>query len=61
VAINSLPDTLDYIIWPFMDFGVFITIPLLIIVALVMKRLRLVIAMAVGGMGVDSLPSPPRT
>jgi membrane-associated phospholipid phosphatase len=52
MAIKSLPDTLQYIIWPFMQFGVFITIQLLIIVALVMKRLRLAIAMALGGIGV---------
>jgi membrane-associated phospholipid phosphatase len=52
-AINSLPDTLFYIIWPFMHFGVFITI--LIIVALVMRRVRLAIVIAFGGIGVNFL------
>jgi hypothetical protein len=48
MAINALPDTLYSIIWPFMQCGVFITI--LILVALVMRRVRL--AIALGGVGV---------
>jgi len=35
-----------------MQFGVFVTIPILIVVALVMRRTRLAAAMAIGGIGV---------
>lgn len=51
-AINSLPDWLYVPIWPFMQFGVFITIPILVIVAVVLRRYRVAIALAVGGVGV---------
>lgn len=52
VAINSLADWLYYAIWPFMQFGVFVTIPILVVIALVMRRVRLAAAMAIGGVGV---------
>jgi undecaprenyl-diphosphatase len=52
VAINSLTDWLYYAIWPFMQFGVFLTIPILVVIALVMRRVRLAAAMAIGGVGV---------
>ena len=51
-VINGLPDFLYFAIWPFMQFGVFVTIPILIVVALVMRRTRLAAAMAIGGIGV---------
>jgi membrane-associated phospholipid phosphatase len=51
-AINSLPDQLYYAIWPFMQFGVFLTIPVLVVVALLLRRFRLATAMAVAGGGV---------
>ena len=52
VAINSLPDWLYVFIWPFMQYGVFLTIPVLSIIALVMRRVRLAISMAIAGVGV---------
>ena len=51
-AINSLPDWLYYGIWPFMQFGVFVTIPILVVVALLFRRFRLAAAMAIAGVGV---------
>ena len=51
-VINGLPDALYFGIWPFMQFGVFLTIPILIVVALVLRRFRLAAAMAIGGIGV---------
>jgi hypothetical protein len=55
VAINSLADWPYYAIWPFMQFGVFVAIPILVVIALVMRRVRLAAAMAIGGVGVDIL------
>jgi len=46
---NQLPDALRPLVWPFMQFGTFITIPLLTVVALAIRRWRLGIAMAVAG------------
>ncbi len=51
-AVNSLPDQLYYVIWPFMQFGVFLTIPVLVVIALLFRRFRLAAAMAVAGGGV---------
>ena len=48
----ACPMSLYFGIWPFMQFGVFATIPILIVVALVMRRTRLAAAMVVGGIGV---------
>ena len=50
--VNGLPDFLYPGIWPFMQFGVFVTIPILIVVALLMRQTRLAVAMAIGGIGV---------
>lgn len=33
LAINSLPDFLYVVIWPFMQYGVFLTIPVLAVIA----------------------------
>ena len=52
VAINSLTDRFYCAIWPFMQFGAFLTIPILVVIALVMRRVRLATAMAIGGVGV---------
>ena len=51
-AINSWPDVLYVVIWPFMQYGVFVTIPILVIVAMVVRRYRLAVAMAFAGFGV---------
>jgi undecaprenyl-diphosphatase len=51
-AINGLPDALYIVIWPFMQYGVFVTIPILTLVALLLRRVRLALAMAVAGVGV---------
>jgi len=52
VAVNSLPNALYYLIWPFMQYGVFLTIPVLIVIALTLRRVRLAAAMAIAGIGV---------
>jgi glycosyltransferase 2 family protein len=51
-AINSLPDALYVVIWPFMQYGVFLTIPILVVVAVIVHRYRLAGAMALAGLGV---------
>jgi glycosyltransferase 2 family protein len=50
--INSWPDVLYVMIWPFMQYGVFLTIPILVVVAVVVRRYRLAVAMAFAGFGV---------
>ena len=40
------------VIWPFMQYGVFLTIPVLTVVAVVLRRYRLAAAMAISGVGV---------
>lgn len=50
--INSWPDVLYVVIWPFMQYGVFVTIPILVVVAIVFHRYRLAVAMAFAGFGV---------
>jgi len=51
-AVNSLSDRFNVVIWPFMQYGVFITIPLLVVVALLFRRLRLAAGMAIAGVTV---------
>jgi undecaprenyl-diphosphatase len=51
-AVNGLPDALGPVIWPFMQYGVFLTIPVLSAVALLFRRIRLAVAMALAGVGV---------
>jgi putative heme transporter len=51
-AVNGLPNALRPVIWPFMQYGVFLTIPVLVVVALLLRRVRLAAAMAVAGVGV---------
>jgi undecaprenyl-diphosphatase len=50
--VNSWPDVLYVVIWPFMQYGVFVTIPILVVVAMVVRRYRLALAMAIAGFGV---------
>jgi uncharacterized membrane protein YbhN (UPF0104 family)/membrane-associated phospholipid phosphatase len=51
-AVNGLSDSLQPVIWPFMQYGVFVTIPVLCVLALILRRVRLAIAMAIAGVGV---------
>jgi glycosyltransferase 2 family protein len=51
-AINSWPNAVYVVIWPFMQYGVFLTIPILIVVALIVRRYRLAATMALAGIGV---------
>jgi membrane-associated phospholipid phosphatase len=51
-AVNDLPDTIRPYVWPLMQYGTFITIPLLVAVALVLRRYRFATALAVSGVGV---------
>jgi membrane-associated phospholipid phosphatase len=52
VAINSLPGYLYVAVWPFMQYGLFLTIPVLALIAALVRRFRLAITMAVAGVGV---------
>ncbi len=52
VTVNSLPGFLYVVIWPFMQYGVFLTIPVLVLVALILRRVRLAATMALAGVGV---------
>jgi membrane-associated phospholipid phosphatase len=52
VVVNSLPDMFYVVIWPFMQYGVFLTIPLLIVIALIVRRIHLAAAMGAAGIGV---------
>jgi membrane-associated phospholipid phosphatase len=49
---NDGPDFLYPVLWPLMQYGTFITIPLATVVALVLRRVRLAIEMAAAGVGV---------
>jgi membrane-associated phospholipid phosphatase len=51
-AVNDLPQGLHAVVWPFMQYGTFITIPALAVVALVFRRFRLALAILVAGVGV---------
>ena len=51
-AFNDLPDWFYAILWPFMQYGMFMTIPVLTVVALLFRRYRLAIAMATSGLTV---------
>jgi len=51
-SLNELPDDIQPVIWAFNQYGVFITIPVLSVVALLSGRRRLAIALAVSGIGV---------
>ena len=51
-AVNDLPQGLYPVVWPFMQYGTFITIPALTVIALVFRRFRLALAIALAGVGV---------
>jgi len=51
-AVNDLPQGLYPPVWPFMQYGTFITIPALAFVALLFRRFRLAVAIALAGVGV---------
>jgi glycosyltransferase 2 family protein len=51
-AVNDLPQGLNTAVWPFMQYGTFITIPALALVALLFRRFRLAVAIALAGVGV---------
>lgn len=51
-AINGLPDWLFVLIWPFMQYGVFVTIPIATAVAVVRRRPRLGAMLGVSGLGI---------
>ena len=51
-AINDLPQGLHTVVWPFMQYGTFITIPALVVIALLFRRFRLALAIALAGVGV---------
>lgn len=50
--VNDLPGALYPVVWPLMQFGTFISIPIATVLALAFRRVRLAIAIAVGGVGV---------
>jgi undecaprenyl-diphosphatase len=51
-AINGLPEGLHAAVWPLMQYGTFVTIPVVTVVALVFRRFRLAVAVALAGVGV---------
>ena len=51
-AVNDLPQGLYTVVWPFMQYGTFITIPVLAVIALAFRRFRLALALALAGVGV---------
>lgn len=51
-VVNDLPQTLYPVMWPFMQYGTFITIPVLTVIALAFRRFRLALGLALAGVGV---------
>ncbi len=51
-VVNGLPNAVKPVIWPFMQYGVFLTIPVFTVIALILRRFRLAVAMALAGVGV---------
>jgi membrane-associated phospholipid phosphatase len=51
-AVNELPGSLHPIVWPLMQYGTFITIPVLAVLAFCFRRFRLGIALLLAGVGV---------
>jgi membrane-associated phospholipid phosphatase len=54
-AVNELPDGFRTVVWPFMQYGTFITIPALSAIALISRRFGLALALALAGVGVYML------
>lgn len=51
-AVNELPDWLYVVIWPFMQYGVFVTIPIATLVAWFLHRRRLAVLLGVSGVSI---------
>lgn len=51
-AVNGLPDWLYVVIWPFMQYGVFVTIPIATFVAWFLRRRRLAVLLGVSGVSI---------
>lgn len=51
-AVNGLPDWLYLVIWPFMQYGVFVTIPIATLVTWFLRRRRLAVLLAVSGVSI---------
>lgn len=51
-TVNELPDWLYYVIWPFMQYGVFVTIPIATVVAWFLGRHRLAVLLGVSGVSI---------
>ncbi len=51
-VLNDLPDSIQPAVWVFNQYGVFITIPVLSLVALASGRRRMALALAASGVGV---------
>jgi undecaprenyl-diphosphatase len=54
-AANDLPQSLNPLIWPLMQYGTFVTIPLLALIALVFRQPRLALALLIAGVSVYGL------
>ena len=54
-AFNDAPDFLYPVVWPLMQYGTFITIPIATLVALLFHKLRLAVEMAAAGVAVYGL------
>jgi membrane-associated phospholipid phosphatase len=51
-AVNDLPDWLYFVIWPFMQYGVFVTIPIATVIAWFLGRRRLAVLLGVSGVSI---------
>lgn len=51
-AVNDLPDWMYVVIWPFMQYGVFVTIPITTVIAWRLRHHRLAVLLAVSGVGI---------
>lgn len=51
-VVNDLPQGIYTVVWPFMQYGTFITIPVLAVIALAFRRFRLALALVLAGVGV---------
>ena len=54
-AVNDLQQSIRPFIWPLMQYGTFVTIPLLALIALAFRRVRLALALLLAGVGVYGL------
>ncbi len=51
-AFNDAPDALYPVVWPLMQYGTFVTIPLVTLIALLLRQNRLAIELMIAGAGV---------